>query len=215
MTFRQHIDRYIWYYIVFAVSLILLFLPFLGSASLGLALPATVAGWIVFVTTKLTVAAVNVVIFHAFFKQAQVNVRDDPKYIEASQILERYHVREEVLLSPEEHISKAYRKKGVLTFITSVMGAFALGQAVLTFNVALFVSYLITLLFGIISGIINMKSEEVWWCDPYWRFAKKVEKEAIEKEKEEKAKIEQEKAAKAEAEKAAAASIKEEQQCLS
>lgn len=174
---REHFNRYIWYYIIAAVSLVLLFLPFLGSASLGLALPTTSAGWLVFVGTKLIVAAVNVIIFHSFTQQAPINVKDDPHYKEAKEILNKYRIKPKKLESLEEHYRSIYKKKGILTFITSLASAFVLGQAILTFNAALFLSYLLTLVLGIISGIIHMKSEEGWLCNDWWEYAKEIEKQ--------------------------------------
>lgn len=56
------------YAIIALVSLIaLLVFPFFGSvAGLAIALPNTVAGWLVFIASKTIIAAVNFVILYCF-----------------------------------------------------------------------------------------------------------------------------------------------------
>ena len=64
------------YYIVIAILslLALTFLPLLGSTvGLALNIPTTIAGWIVYVVTKLIVCVLNMMIFHSFVKQAKIN----------------------------------------------------------------------------------------------------------------------------------------------
>jgi hypothetical protein len=56
------------YAIIAVASIIaLLFIPMLGT-EVGIAwvLPTTVAGWVVYITTKALVAGLNVLIFHCF-----------------------------------------------------------------------------------------------------------------------------------------------------
>lgn len=65
---KEWFSLYSNYVIIATVSLIaLLVIPFLGSVlGLGWNLPNTMAGWIVFIATKLCVALINLVIFHSF-----------------------------------------------------------------------------------------------------------------------------------------------------
>jgi hypothetical protein len=65
---RDKFKQYQYYIIIGVVSLFaLFFLPFLGT-EVGLAfnLPSTLAGWIVYVVSKLIVAILNILIFHCF-----------------------------------------------------------------------------------------------------------------------------------------------------
>lgn len=184
------------------VSLLaLFFLPFLGSAAgLALVLPNTAAGWIVYVGTKLIVAAINILLFHCFFQQSKVNVKDNSHYIEALTILGRLKFKEQNFRSPEQYTKGSYRTKGTTIFITTILGAFSLTQAILVFDLVAFLTYLFTIIMGLIFGILTMKNAEIYWTDEMWHYAKKKETETIEQEK---------------AAKAIAASTKEEQQCLS
>lgn len=205
---KQHLDRYLNYWLIGIVSLLaLFFLPFLGSAAgLALVLPNTVAGWIVYIGTKLIVAAINVLLFHCFFQQSKVNVKDDPRYMEALTILDRLKLQEQNFRSPEQYTKGSYRTKGTTIFITTILGAFSLTHAILVFEVVVFLSYLFTIIMGLIFGVLTMKNAEIYWTGEMWHYAKRKEAEIIE----------QEKAAKAEAKKAATAAEQEETNpCLS
>lgn len=181
---RKHLDQYLNYWVIGIVSVIaLFFLPFLGSAvGLALVLPNTAAGWIVYIAGKIIVAVLNVLIFHCFFQQAKINVRDNANYVEALTILDKYRIKEQIYRSPEEFTRKSYITKGTLTFVFSVLGAFSLGQAILTFDAIVFLSYLFTIVMGIIAGVIQMKNNEIYWTCEMWHYAKKLEKEELEKE---------------------------------
>lgn len=174
---REHLSQYLNYWIVGIVSLIALcFLPMLGSAAgLALVLPTTVAGWIVYIGTKLVVAAINVVIFHCFFQQSKINVRDNPRVIEALKILDKYETKERNYISPTAYTRKAYISKGTLTFFTSIIGAFSLTHALLVFETVVFLTYLFTIIGGVIGGILNMKSAENYWINDQYFYAKHIE----------------------------------------
>jgi hypothetical protein len=202
---KQHLDQYLNYWVIGIISLLaLFFLPFLGSAAgLALVLPTTVAGWFVYIATKIIIAIINVLIFHCFFQQAKVNIKDNSRYIEALEILDQFRIKERVYRSPEEYTRGAYLKKGTTIFIMTILGAFSLTHAILVFDLVMFLTYTFTIVMGVIFGVLQMKSGELYWTDELWYYAKKIEKEA--KEAEEKAKEA------AEAEAKAAAAQKEEQ----
>lgn len=73
------VKQWMYYFIIGIISLIALcFLPMIGSTiGLGWNIPNTTAGWIVWISVKCIVAALNVLIFHCFMQQAKVNVKDD------------------------------------------------------------------------------------------------------------------------------------------
>lgn len=179
---KQHLDQYLNYWVITVISLFaLFFLPFLGSAAgLALILPTTTAGWFVYIATKLIIAAINVLIFHCFFQQAKVNVRDDPRYTEAMEILDKLHIKERVYRSPEEYTRSAYLKKGTTIFITTILGAFSLTHAILVFDLVMFLTYTFVIIMGIIAGVLQMNDSERYWTYELWYYAKKIEKEAKE-----------------------------------
>ena len=184
---RTHLDKYLNYWIIGIFSLLaLFFLPFLGSAAgLALVLPTTAAGWIVYVSTKVIIATINVLLFHCFFQQSKVNVKDNPRYIEALQILDKYKIKKQTFRSPEKFTRSSYRNKGTTIFITTILGAFSLTQALLVFNLVMFLTYLFTLILGVIFGVLNMKSSEIYWTEEMWYYAKQIEEEQEKAQKEE------------------------------
>lgn len=176
---RQTLKLYTYYFIIGIVSLIaLVFLPFLGSTiGLGWAIPDTVVGWIVWVAVKLIVAALNVLIFHSFMCQAKINVKDDPKYKEACEILGKIKRKNFVPRGPEKWTKQQYGRKGTMIFITTALATIALTQAILTFDYVSMLTYLFTIIMGLVLGILQMKSAEVYWTDEFYKYAKMIERE--------------------------------------
>lgn len=185
-TFKEKCANNAYYIVIFILSLLALtFLPLLGS-SIGLALnlPTTVAGWIVYVVTKLIVCILNMMIFDAFIKQAKLNIKDNQNFIAANQILETHKPKGYVPRSPKEYLGHLYRRKGVKVFVSSALAVVSLGQAILTFDFASFISYLLTIIMGCVFGFLTMKSNEVYWTSEYLDYARKVEKDLEMAEKE-------------------------------
>ena len=178
--------QWMYYFIIGIVSMIALcFLPMIGSdVNLGWKLPNTVVGWIVWVAIKLIVATLNVLIFHCFMMQAKLNVKDDTKYIEAKKILALVKTDEYQPRSPTAWTKQQYSKKGVMIFLTTSLSTVALTQAILTFDWVSMLTYLFTIVLGIIFGIIQMRSAEEYWTDEFWQYAKQIEKDLAMAEKE-------------------------------
>ena len=170
------------YIIITIVSLVaLFFIPMLGS-SIGLAwnIPNTTVGWIVYVSTKLLVAALNLIIFHCFILQAKVNSKDNPNYLAALEIMCRVEDTKELApRSPRQYFAGVYGKKGTTVFITTALAAVGLTQAVLTFDWVSMLTYLFTILMGIIFGVLQMNQTEIYWQEEYLRYAKEVERESL------------------------------------
>lgn len=176
MTHREFIERVSQYsnYIIIAVASIIsvFFFPFIGSElGLALTLPNTVAGWIVYVGTKLWVAAINILIFHCFVSQARINIKENKRYLEAEELMLSTNAAAKPL-SPQQFFIREYGVKGSSVFIISVLSAFSLAQAVLTFDLLMMLSYLFTIIMGLIAGFIEMKKVEEYWTIDYLNYAK-------------------------------------------
>ena len=168
-----------YYCIIGIVSLIALcFLPMIGS-DIGLAwkLPNTVVGWIVWVTTKIIVAVLNVLIFHCFMLQAKINIKDNVRYQEAQEILRSQKIKQIIPRSPTQWNKKQYTSKGVSIFITTALSTVALTQAILNFDWMSMLTYLFTIVMGLIFGIMQMKTAEDYWTDEYWQYAQMVQEQ--------------------------------------
>ena len=183
---REKITNNVYYIVVLILSILsLTFLPLLGSSvGMSLNIPTTLAGWIVYVATKLIICCLNMLIFHSFIKQAKLNIKDDKNFKEAEQILEINKEKGYIPRSPKKFLSHQYGKKGTTVFITSLLSVFALGQALLSFDFASFLSYLLTIIVGCIFGFLTMKNNELYWTTEFLDYAKKIQKECEELEKE-------------------------------
>lgn len=178
---RTQFNLYKYYFIIGIISLIaVFFLPMLGTdPTMGLNLPTTFLGWVIYITTKICVAVINMLLFHCFMSQGKLNIKDHPKYLEACAILNRYGMGEKLKdpLSPDEWIPQQYRTKGITIGITSVLSAVILTQAVLVFDWISMLTYIFTIIMGVIFGLFQQDSAEIYWTDEFWLYAKKIERE--------------------------------------
>lgn len=192
MNFEERQELYgklnnIAYYLIICVVSILatLFIPALGT-SIGLAwnIPTTTAGWVVFIVSKLIVGVINVLIFYCFMEQAKVNVKDNEKYKAANELYSRI-IKEKKLKarSPARWNSTQYWTKGLTIFVTSILSAVGLTNAILTFDIISFFTYLFTIIMGMIFGFLQMRKAEAYWISEYPEYVDMVIKEQ-EKEKE-------------------------------
>lgn len=152
----------------------LCFLPFLGSSvGMEMLVPDTLAGWIVWIGSRLVIAMINILIFHNFILQARVNVRNDNYYLEANTIVQRQEIKkkEKPPRSPNQWRNQTYGRKGVFIFITSLLSVFALTQAILTFDWVSLLTYLFTVCMGVVFGWMSMKKAEYYWTVEYWQYA--------------------------------------------
>lgn len=178
--------RYLYYFLIGLISLIAcVFLPMLGSeVGLGFNVPNTTAGWVVYIVTKLLVATINMMIFYCFMEQAKLNVKEHPHFIEANQILHKIKDKVKIPLSPQAWNKKQYSVKGITVAITSLLAAFALTNAILSFDLAEMLTYVFTIIMGLVFGVLNMKSAEVYWIDEYYEYALMRQRDEEEKQKE-------------------------------
>ena len=177
MTVKETVKKfeaYKYYAIIAILSIIVIFfMPFISSEmGMELNLPDTATGWVIYLITKALVVAINLTIFYSFMEQAKLNIRDHPKYIEANDILGKYFKDiKPVPMGPNEWTHKQYRGKGISLAITTLLGAVALTNAVLAFNLVTMVTYLFTIVMGIIFGFIQMGTAENYWTGEYWEYA--------------------------------------------
>ena len=174
---EKRVQDYLYYFIIAIISLCAMFvIPCFGS-TVGMEwnFPNSIVGWIVFITSKLTVAIVNILIFHGFIKQSRINIRDNPAYLEAMQILNNVGRKTYTPRSLAEINKKEYGHKMITIFISSMFSAFSFSQAILTFDITSLISYSITVLFGIIFGLLEMKKYEDYYTHEFVDYAKYVQ----------------------------------------
>ena len=109
-------------------------------------------------------------------------MRDNPKFIEAENILlTESKSGEEEIMPASFYLNKMYRSKVITTVIFSILGVFGFTNAILTFDVVSMLSYLFTIGMGIIFGWVAMNNAEEIWTVNHYKYAKKIERERLEK----------------------------------
>ena len=182
---KEKIKAYQNYAIIALLSIIsIFFLPMVGSG-VGLAfnIPTTAAGWLVWITSKLAVILINMLLFDQFVKQAKINIKDNPNYLAAAEIFNTLETEEsQKLLYPKEFFKRLYRNKGTKVFFSSLLSVIAFSNALLTFDWISMLTYLFTIITGCIYGWITMINVETYWIEDYYKLALKEQKIQIEKQ---------------------------------
>lgn len=182
MSKREIIKQYGNYAVIALISVIVMFIiPMFGSeVGLGLNLPDSTAGWIVWGITRACVAIVNMLIFHCFTMQGKVNALKDPQYIEATKILQQYKDEDaEKPKSPRRFLAEQYGFKGGTVLIASLLSSVGLTQAILTFDIIQMISYMITVTLGLVAGFLQMNKMEIYWTDTYYKYALLVKEREV------------------------------------
>lgn len=169
------------YYILVALisAIMILFLPMLGSdPGMGFCLPTSAVGWVLWIATRSSAALCNMAIFHCFMMQGLENVKDHPKYIKAMEILHRAKIMPFLApRAPEVWKRGQYTKKGSTVILGTLLGMFSFTNAVLTFDYVLMLSYMVTLITGVMFGFVQMRNAERYWTDEFYEYALMIERE--------------------------------------
>ena len=173
-SLREKFSLNFYYCLIFLLSILVMtvapMFTLSANTDLGIAaiFPHTLIGWAIYVCTKLFVGVVNLLLFHCFVKQAKINIKDNEKYIEACKIYDMYHPKEYNPRGPKQYFGQLYRKKGIMIFLTSMLSAVVLTNAILSFDMTAFVTYCMTIVMGIIFGILKMKEVETYWTGEFY-----------------------------------------------
>lgn len=128
-------------------------------------------------------ALVNILIFHSFICQSYVNVKDNDNFQKAREIFHSFSNKEYVPMTLKQFNRKEYGIKGVWIFIGSLMGGFALTQAILSYDYVRAIAYLFTIIMGVVFGIFEMKKYEDYLTYEYLLSALYFQKQKEEEEK--------------------------------
>lgn len=181
MDFEQRQEVYakfkdVAYYLIIAVVSFVAaaFLPFIGSAlNGGFEWPQGPMEWAIWITTKLCVALINIILLYCFLAQGKVNIKDDKHYLEAQEILRKLDkYKNLVARSPKKYFGAIWGKKGSMIFISSVLSTIVLAEAMLQFDLTSFLSYVFTVAMGVVMGYLQMRQTEEYWTSEYLAYAK-------------------------------------------
>ena len=181
MTTYERFKQQMNYWIIATVSLLALcFFPFIGT-EIGMEwnVPDTTLGWIIYIVKNLFIAGVNVIVFHCFVQQAKINIKDNEKYKQAKELLEQLDSNTHVNSprSPKQYLGRVYGTKATFIALASVLATISLTEALLVFDIVALLSYGITLVFGFITGLLQMAQTEVYWTEEFFDYATKVKRD--------------------------------------
>ena len=169
------------YYILVALlsTTALIVFPMLDSSSLTFkdAFPHTPTGWTLWCIERILIVVMNLLILTLFVKQARVNVRDDENFKKANEILASFKPKQYKPISPAQHYSKLYARKGVTLAITTLASLIAIGDAIINYNYLLLIATAVTILLAIVFGIVSMKDTELYLSTDYLTWAESIKKE--------------------------------------
>ena len=113
---KKLIKDNLWYGLIGILSIVVLvFFPMIGSGlPLRVTLPDTVIGWVVYIFSKVAIAAINICIFHSFMEQGKLNVSGFWKKLMADEILHK--VKQQKQLVPLSAKLRIYKE----TFYSNV-----------------------------------------------------------------------------------------------
>lgn len=163
-----------YYFLIAVVSLVsVVFLPLLSSSLNGeVEIPQTPMEWAIWITSKVAICIVNMLIFYAFVQQAKVNVRKDANYCKANEIMQKIKARKDLIpRSPNKFNTSQWLSKGTSLLISSLISTVVLTEAILRFDLAQFLAYLFTLFMGIVFGYLTMRKNEDYWTSEYLAYA--------------------------------------------
>lgn len=178
---RQKLNLNLYYVLIFVLSLLVLIVAPMftpgNEVHISTLFPSSALGWAVYALTKLFVASINILLFHCFVKQARLNIKDSEKYKTACEILQKYLPEKYRPRSSEEYFKQLYRNKGTTVFITSVLSSVVLTNAIMAWDLTAFVTYFITIIMGLVFGVLKMKDVEAYWVGEFYDYAMKIKEE--------------------------------------
>lgn len=164
------------YYILIAgISIVsLAIIPMLQSTiDASFKFPQTTAAWMLWIGSRICITILNLLIFHCFICQADLNTQENESRKEAEGILGQIKKSKELIpQSKEQFLSGEYKHKIPTLILSTVVSLIAFGPAVLTFDLVTFLTYLFTVIVAIVFGIIEMLKVESYYKTELIRYAK-------------------------------------------
>ena len=160
------VRQYLYYILVGAISfLAIAFLPMIGSSQeIYWGLPQTPAAWAIWIVSKVAASTLNVLIYHCFIRQGNLNTKKDPDRLKAEAMLHKLNKgKEKTPISPSKFMARQYIRKVPLIAISTFLSLLAFGPALLMFDFIVFIVYLFSVIISIVFGILEMKHVEEYY----------------------------------------------------
>ena len=167
------------YYILTAIlsTVAIIVFPMLDNSNLTFndTFPTTPTGWTLWIIERILIIVMNLLILSNFILQAKQNIKDNNRYIEANNILDKYKPKNYKPKSPSQYMSKMYLTKGSSLIITTAASLITIGEAAVNYNYLLLIATVVTIVFAIVFGVVAMKNTELYWTSEYLDYAHMIE----------------------------------------
>ncbi len=180
---KKRVDAFkaVAYYMVIGIILLLVtvLIPFLAGGinaqDFNYYIPKTVGGWIIFWAIRAGTVVGNITVYGLFKAQAKTNVKDDPSYLKACELLNKMNGEEGFIpMSPGRKAAKDWTTKGVFMTITTAAESVVIGTLIFNFDIVTFVSCISSSITAVLFGIVQMVKDEIYWTEEYLLYAEYV-----------------------------------------
>ncbi len=198
---KKRVDAFkaVAYYMVICVVLLLVtvLIPFLAGGinaqDFNYYIPKSAGGWIIFWAIRIGTVVGNITVYGLFKAQAKTNVKDDPAYLKACELLNKLNGEEGFIpVSPKKKAAKDWTTKGVFMTITTAAESIVIGTLIFNFDIVTFVSCISSSITAVLFGIVQMVKDEIYWTEEYLLYAEYVTQKKKELESAEKAVVPEE-----------------------
>lgn len=160
------VRQYLYYILVGVISfLALAFLPMLGSSQdISWGLPQTSAAWAVWIVSRVAASVLNVLIYHCFIRQGELNTRQNEDRQKAEKMLNKLDKnKEKKPIGPAKFLARQYIRKVPMIAASTFLSLLAFGPALLMFDFVVLIVYLFSVIISIVFGILEMKHVEEYY----------------------------------------------------
>lgn len=180
---KKRVDAFkaVAYYMVIGVILLLVtvLVPFLAGGinaqDFNYYIPETTEGWIIFWAIRAGTVVGNVTVYGLFKAQAKTNVKYDPDYKKACELLNKLNGEEGFIpMSPKQKTAKDWITKGLFMTLTTASESIVIGTLIFNFDIVTFISCLSSSITAVLFGIVQMVKDEVYWTEDYLLYAEYV-----------------------------------------
>lgn len=160
------VRQYLYYILIGVISfLALAFLPMLGSSQdISWGLPQTSAAWAVWIMSRVAASVLNVLIYHCFIRQGELNTRQNEDRQKAEKMLNKLDKnKEKKPIGPAKFLARQYIRKVPMIAASTFLSLLAFGPALLVFDFVVLIAYLFGVIISIVFGILEMKHVEEYY----------------------------------------------------
>lgn len=160
------VRQYLYYILIGVISfLALAFLPMLGSTQdISWGLPQTSAAWAVWIMSRVAASVLNVLIYHCFIRQGELNTRQNEDRKKAEKMLNKLDKnKEKKPIGPAKFLARQYIRKVPMIAASTFLSLLAFGPALLVFDFVVLIAYLFGVIISIVFGILEMKHVEEYY----------------------------------------------------